>query len=203
MPLRRFVLVRHGETDGDSSVRYHGSTDVALSAEGRNQMRQVAAALGREEFGAFVASSLKRSWQAAWIVSDGQPVRMEAGFRERHFGRWEGLTKEEIQAKDPEAFAQWESGGEGFDYPGGEPRADFQARVRACIDTVLAAPGHQAIGVLHKGVIREIVKHLTGEALPADHPELGEKVVVTRRADGSWGLGQRSSDPEGLDNQAA
>ena len=37
--LRRIVLVRHGETVGNSSVRFHGSTDVALSDEGRAHMR--------------------------------------------------------------------------------------------------------------------------------------------------------------------
>ena len=42
--LRRILLVRHGETDGESSVRFHGSTDVDLSAEGREQ----AARAGRQ-----------------------------------------------------------------------------------------------------------------------------------------------------------
>ena len=37
--LRRIVLVRHGETVGNSSLRFHGSSDVALSDEGREQMR--------------------------------------------------------------------------------------------------------------------------------------------------------------------
>ena len=40
--LRRIVLVRHGETVGNSSVRFHGSGDVALSDEGRSHMREVA-----------------------------------------------------------------------------------------------------------------------------------------------------------------
>jgi len=203
MPIRRLILVRHGETDGESSIRYFGSTDVELSAQGRDQMRQVAGRLGHLEPDLYLASNLRRSWQAASLVSGGGSVRIERDLREISFGRWEGLTKEEIQARDPELFEQWQSRAEGFDYPGGEPRAAFQQRVQGCIDAVLAAPGHQAIGVLHKGVIREIVRHLTGENLEADHPELGERVIVTRRQDGSWGLGQRSSDPAGLDNRAA
>ena len=35
----RLILVRHGETEGESSIRYHGRTDVALSELGRAQMR--------------------------------------------------------------------------------------------------------------------------------------------------------------------
>ena len=80
--LRRIVLVRHGETVGNSRVRFHGSNDVALSDEGRAQMRQAAFRLRSENFELVVASSLQRSWEAARIVSGGAPVRLEADLRE-------------------------------------------------------------------------------------------------------------------------
>ncbi|MGA2411387.1 MAG: histidine phosphatase family protein, partial [Candidatus Binataceae bacterium] len=37
----RLVLVRHGETVGNSNIRYYGRTDIGLSDLGRNQMRAV------------------------------------------------------------------------------------------------------------------------------------------------------------------
>ena len=37
--LNRIVLVRHGETTGESSIRYYGATDVPLSDLGRQQVR--------------------------------------------------------------------------------------------------------------------------------------------------------------------
>jgi hypothetical protein len=54
------------------------------------------------------------------------------------------------------------------------------------------------VGVLHKGVIREIVRQLTGQSLGREEPALGEVVAVTRVAGGSWRVGERSSNPEGL-----
>ncbi len=60
--LRRIVLVRHGETVGNSSVRFHGSGDVALSDEGRRQMRETAFRLRSEIFDLVMASPLQRSW---------------------------------------------------------------------------------------------------------------------------------------------
>ena len=39
---RRIWLVRHGETEGQSSIRYHGSNDVPLSDVGRAQIRALA-----------------------------------------------------------------------------------------------------------------------------------------------------------------
>ena len=127
--LRRLVLMRHGETTGQSSIRFHGSTDVALSDEGRAQMRTAARGLVQECFDLVVASALRRSWQAAAIVAAGAPVRLEHGFNEIDFGRWEGLTKEEIEASDPVPYADWQAKVEDFEFPGGETRADFRARV--------------------------------------------------------------------------
>ena len=102
--LRRIVLIRHGETVGNSAERFHGSSDLALSAEGREQMRARGGALATEVFDLVVASTLRRSWEAAQIVSGGAPIRLEHEFREIHFGRWEGLTKSEIEASDPVAL---------------------------------------------------------------------------------------------------
>lgn len=202
MPIRRLILVRHGETDGESSIRYNGSTDVGLSAEGRAQMRRVASELRDEPTDLFVASTQRRSWGAAAIVGRGASVRMESDLRETHFGRWEGLTQEEIQAQDPDLFADWQAGTEGFEYPGGELRGDFQARVQSGLERLIASPGRTAIAVLHKGVIREIVRHLTGEVTAKDQPPMGGRILLTRLGDGSWQLGQRSSDPPGV-NEAA
>lgn len=201
--LRRIVLVRHGETDGNSSVRLHGSSDVALSAAGRAHVRAAAAALDGQHFDLHVASPLRRSWESAWIVSGGRPVRLVDEFREIHFGRWEGMTKEEIEASDPVGYQAWTSGAEGFEYPGGERRADFRDRVGRGVRRLLAEPVRSAVLVVHKGVVRAVVRELTGEELPADAPPLGGIVHLTRDADGSWFVGKRSSNPPALEESAA
>jgi broad specificity phosphatase PhoE len=184
--LRRIVLVRHGETDGESSVRFHGSSDVDLSAEGREQVARAGRALRGQPIDLVVASPLRRSWRAAWIAGGGAPVRLESDFREVDFGRWEGLTKEEIQTRDPILYQKWQSGGGGFDYPGGESRQEFRARVSRGLARLLAADVDCALLVLHKGVIRVIVEELTGKGLPLGDPQLGGIVMLTRAPDGRW-----------------
>jgi broad specificity phosphatase PhoE len=199
--LRQLVLVRHGETDGDSSVRFHGSSDVDLSPEGRAQMRAVATRLQRVP-DLVVASPLRRSWRSAAIVGRGASVRLERDFREIHFGRFEGLTKEEIRARDPIAFEDWQARKPGFEYPGGELREEFRERVRRGLDRLLEADARDALVVVHKGVIRTIVETLAGEMLAPDEPAVGDVVVLTRRPDGTWFRGQHSSNPPGLDPAA-
>lgn len=203
MPLRRLLLLRHGETDGASSVRMVGSTDADLSEQGRDQMRRAAAQINLEAVDLVVASPLKRSWRAAWIVGRGAMVRLDADLREIHFGRWEGLSHEEIEARDPVLFADWRAGAAGFEFPGGEPREAFRERVGRGLERLLAADAHTALAVLHKGVIREIVRRLLDEPLPADRPALAELVTLTRRPDGTWFAGTRSSNPPALEEGAA
>ncbi len=198
MALRQLLLVRHGETNGASSIRYFGSTDVELSAEGRAQMAEVSLRLASRRVDLWLASNLRRSWGAAGIVARGASIRLDPDLREIHFGQWEGLTREEIQARDPVLFQDWQAGTAGFEYPGGEARAAFQARIARALERVLASGASNAVGVLHKGVIRELARQLTGQPMPKDEPALGAEVALTRVAGGSWLLGQRSSDPVGL-----
>ena len=198
MALRQILLVRHGETDGASSIRYFGSTDVDLSEEGRAHMRQLAHQLASRRVDLWLASNLRRSWRSAAIVSRGARVRIEPELREIHFGQWEGLTQEEIAARDPVLFQDWQAGRDGFEFPGGEARAAFRARVGRVLERLLAGQARFVAGVLHKGVIREVARQLTGEAIPRTEPALGELVMLTRVADGPWLRGVRSSDPPGL-----
>ncbi len=195
--LRRLVLVRHGETEGQSSIRYFGSTDVDLSAEGRAQMREVAGHLSSWPTDIVVASPLQRSWKSAAIAGRGSQVRLYHAFREVDFGRWEGFTADEIRDTDPTRYAEWQEGADTFAYPSGEARPAFKARVVAGLNELLQERATSALLVLHKGVIRVIVEELLGEALPEGAPELGEVTTISRRDDG-WAAGTPSSDPEGL-----
>jgi broad specificity phosphatase PhoE len=196
--LRRIVMVRHGETEGNSSVRFHGRTDVPLCDEGRAQLRRIARTMRTEAFDLVVASPLRRSWEGASIVSGGAPIRLESDFREIDFGRWEGLTAEEIEASDPTLYQDWQSGVANFDCPGGEPRAEFRARVMRGLESLVASGAVSVLLVSHKGVIRAIGEQLLGHPL-SEGPELGGVVALSRGADDAWFEGRRGSNPPGLD----
>ena len=160
----RLTLVRHGETAGQSSIRYYGRTDVPLSAAGREQMRRVGVALADRRFRVAYTSTLARSTEAARIVTTGIPVIAVAEFDEIDFGEWEGLTAEEIQARHPALFAQWGLRRSDFQYPGGESSRVFRTRVTAALHHHLAqSQVDELLFVLHKGVMRSILAELLGE----------------------------------------
>jgi broad specificity phosphatase PhoE len=193
--LNRIVLVRHGETVGESSVRYYGATDVPLSDLGRQQARQARLALPGDAFDLVVTSPLARAWESARIVRPNGGVRLVAELREIDFGDWEGLTADEIRARDPIRYEDWKQKRPHFEFPGGERRADFQARVDRAVGDMLAAGASSALVVVHKGVIRAITRSILGAELPEGAPALGGIVQLTRRASGSWFAGRNSSAP--------
>jgi len=171
------ILVRHGETEGESSIRYHGRNDVPLSDLGRAQMRAARATI-EEEYGGLAfervfTSPLVRAAEGARIIVSADapaPVALEE-FAEVHFGDFEGLTREEISARFPDEYVRWRADplSPAYTYPGGENRAAFTARVERGVVLMLShwaperAPGAtRALLVAHRGVIRTTVKTLAG-----------------------------------------
>ena len=51
--------------------------------------------------------------------------------------------------------------------------------------------------VVHKGVIRAIVREVVGEELAEGLPELGGIVQLTRNVSGRWFVGRRGSSTPG------
>src|SRR5258705_7388960 len=92
-------------------------------------MRAAGRGLRQEVFNLVVASPLRRSWEGARIVAGAAPVRLEEGLREIDFGRWEGPTSDEIEARDPVLYPEWRERARRLEFPGGGPRAQVHGRV--------------------------------------------------------------------------
>jgi broad specificity phosphatase PhoE len=173
--LKTLILVRHGETAGESSIRYHGRNDVPLSDLGRAQMLAARAAIdahhGGLGFARIFTSPLIRAAEGARIIAaEPAPITLEE-FAEVHFGDFEGLTREEIRARFPDEYARWRADplSPAYTYPGGESRAAFAARVERGVARMLSLwtpdgtrGATRAIVVAHRGVIRTIVQTLSG-----------------------------------------
>lgn len=187
----RVTLVRHGETTGQSSIRYHGASDVPLSDTGRRQMSRVRAALRGEAFDAVFTSRLRRSVEAAEIITGGGVILTPvAAFDEINFGRWEGWTREEIAARDPENYRLWQDKLDSFRYPEGDSRTDFHARVAGGLAGLLCRNlGESFLMVLHRGVISVILTELLTLS-PEDRSRveiaLGSIHVLLRNGDAQW-----------------
>ena len=189
------VLVRHGETEVESSIRYHGRNDVALSDLGRAQMlaarREIELRFGDTRFDHIFATPLCRAMEGARLIAGhGANIITVEEFTEVHFGLFEGLTKEEIQERYPIEFEKWRGDPltPSYTYPEGESRAGFVERVERGIETTLKfidaakrAESNSALIVAHRGVIRTIVHALIGAEPTVD---LGSIQILAR--DSLW-----------------
>lgn len=159
MQTRRLHLVRHGDTVGESSVRYHGSNDVPLSDTGRAQVASLVPLLQGVAPVAVVHSPLVRAVESASILGRGcgwDAERFESfdSFREIHFGACEGMTAAEIAAAHPEFWAAHQRG-EASGFPGGEPLERFAQRVAEGFHELLERhPRGDLVVVAHRGIVR-------------------------------------------------
>src|SRR5438445_10830162 len=73
------------------------------------------------------------------------------------FGSWEGLTRDEARARDPEAWAQWRSAPHLLKLAGGETIAEVAARVTAGIEALQAAHDGQTVVLVSHGVVARVI----------------------------------------------
>lgn len=106
--MLQVYLLRHGETlynaDGN---RYCGATDIDLTEKGVQQAHQAAQMLTSIKFDAIYASPLQRAFKTAQIAARHPHVLTDPRLIEANFGAWEGKTRAEFVAENPELWNQW------------------------------------------------------------------------------------------------
>jgi broad specificity phosphatase PhoE len=154
-------FVHHGETEWNRAGRFQGRHDSPLTPEGRRQAMRVASLLARElpppRQVALVTSPLGRAMTTAGIIADALdlPIVSDNRLSELSLGDWEGLTREEIEARSGTPLA----GASRFDWylrvPGAEDVAAVLARLREWLaerrETTIAV-GHGVSGRLLRGL---------------------------------------------------
>jgi probable phosphoglycerate mutase len=163
--VTRLFLVRHGATTLSAEDRFAGSTDVDLSEEGREQARRLGERLAGERASAIYASPLKRTMETAALV--GAPSGLRAvprdGLREIDHGRWEQLTRAEVERRFKEEYAAWEEDPFTFAPVGGESGLSVMARALPVVREIVAGHrGEKVIVVSHKATLRLVLSSLLG-----------------------------------------
>lgn len=149
----KLTLIRHGTTDWNALRRFQGQTDVPLSDDGRRQALAIATALRSERFDRIYSSDLSRAFETARILAESHNIEVIADprLREFDFGRWEGLTWEQIVAIDGRLGGQPPTKPKLYDPDGGESFAQVCARIRSFFDE-LAQQSYESVAVVtHAG----------------------------------------------------
>ncbi len=161
----RIFLIRHGATTLTAEDRFAGATDVQLSDTGREQVRRLAVRLKDDGITAVYASPLGRTVETASILAEphGLEVQTREGLREISHGRWEQMTRCEVDAQFPEEAAAWDEDPYTFAPLGGESGLAVTARaLPVLMDIVRENQGGNVLVVSHKATIRLLLSSLLG-----------------------------------------
>lgn len=132
-PDQRVVLVRHAQTAWSLSGQHTGTTDLALTDEGRDATRLLAERLGGDRFARVLTSPLQRAAETCRIAGFGDRAEAREDLVEWDYGAYEGRTTADIRTDEPD-WDLWRHGA-----PGGESPADLQARIDRVVDELLDA----------------------------------------------------------------
>ncbi len=161
----RVYFVRHGATQLTAENRFSGAVGVDLSDEGRAQVARLASRLAGDDVSALYCSTMSRAVETAEILARPRsltPVQDEA-LKEISHGRWEGLTRQEVEDRFPEEYAAWESDPFTFAPVGGESGISVLARALPAVRRIVSAHRDQTtIVVSHKATLRLLLSSLLG-----------------------------------------
>lgn len=155
--MKRLWLVRHGPTHARTLA---GWSDLPADLGDAAALARLAAALPEVPV---VSSDLIRAVATADAIRGRRPrLPHDAALREMHFGRWEGLTADEVAARDPGLSRRFWTDPAAAAPPGGEDWPQLSARVLGAAGRLLAAHD-EVIIVAHFGPILALVQRATGE----------------------------------------
>ncbi|HKV85068.1 MAG TPA: histidine phosphatase family protein [Ktedonobacterales bacterium] len=166
----RFVLLRHGEAEGNRELRYLGSTDAPLTPEGERQAEQLARGLAGYPLAALYTSPLLRARRTAAIIGAALalPPVIEPALREQDFGAWENRTRAEVHAEAADRLAAWERGE--APPPDGESLAAVSERIVALANRLAALHAGEMVALAsHVGPIKALVAAALGLAPGGAH----------------------------------
>lgn len=169
--VTRVVLVRHGQTEWNNGARFQGHTDSPLTQIGERQAQALGKRLAGERFAAVFSSDLGRARRTAEIIAEhtGHTVKTDARLRERGLGIFEGLRRDEIEARFPEESRKYYSRQADYAVPGGESAMGRFRLGLECLNELAERHSSGTILVVtHGGLVQGMFRHVTG--LPFEAP---------------------------------
>lgn len=167
--MYEFILLRHGESQGNIESRHQGQSDWPLTDLGSHQALALAERWQREgrRFDRVLSSPLQRARQTAEIANQfiGAPMELDPDFAERDLGELTGLTHAEAsQSVPPPPFlTPYEPYGNT-----GEGQWQLFLRTGRALQKMLALPKGKYLIVSHRGFLGMLMYAILGIAPQAN-----------------------------------
>ena len=147
--------IRHGETKWSLSGQHTGTTDIALTDNGRRIAERMRPLLAANPFRLVFCSPMRRARETCELAGLGENAVIDSDLIEWNYGEYEGLTPKQIHEVAP-GWLLFQDG-----CPGGESPEQVGARVDRVIARVRGAEGDIAL-FAHGHVLRVLAARWIG-----------------------------------------
>lgn len=158
----RIVLIRHGHVEGIAPERFRGRADLPLTALGRKQAEITAQRVAVCQPVAIYSSPLRRAIETAKPLADlcSLAIQRTAAFSDINYGKWQGLTPDEVRGRWPAQLEQWYTAPQLVSFPDGESLSDVSARMSGSLYPLLRRHESETIAIVaHDTINRVLLLH--------------------------------------------
>lgn len=171
-------LVRHGQTDWNLKGRIQSIENYPLNETGQKQASFLSEKLKDVSFQSVITSGLTRTTETALIIVQDNPLKftIDQRLRERNYGSWEGVPKEEYHGATKEN--KWDV----------EKDSHVTERaMEALKDIAQQHSGSNVLVVSHGGVLRNVIALLQNVSPKSIKPENAGYVILSY-CEGKWSI---------------
>lgn len=191
--MTHFIIVRHGESEGNAHGEFHGQYNSDLTERGHLQAECTARFVDRYTIDAFYASDIRRAFSTAVHAAARRDMTVlpDKGLREIYAGVWEKMRFDDIAVRYAEAYRVWHEDIGHSRPPEGESVAELAVRVNAAFERLAREnDGRTVFVATHATPIRAMRCLWTDGNLDAmkDTPWAPNASVTTAVYDGAFRL---------------
>jgi probable phosphoglycerate mutase len=161
--MLQLLVIRAGCTEYDQQGRIQGTLDIPLSEDGRREADQVIDELRAEKIDAIYTSPCQAARHIANALgetADLKPKVLEQLHNLDH-GLWQGMLVDDVKAKQPKVYRQWQEQPETICPPQGETVRAAKVRVAAALLKLLKKhKSARLVAVVVPEPLASVVRHV-------------------------------------------
>lgn len=165
------MFVRHGETVANKNNWYYGLTDSPVTERGQEQGKAAGIVIDRLNFKPDIIymSERTRTHETLELMGfDKDSAIIDRRINEQNMGEFECMTYQEIAAKHPKAFDEWNLDFNHYKPPGGESHLELVTRVKSFMEDLIDQEknlNRRVLVVSHGGVMHSVYTYINRENL--------------------------------------
>jgi broad specificity phosphatase PhoE len=157
--MTTLYLVRHGQTAWNREEVFRGRADIPLNEIGRKEALLTGQYLERVKVDLLYSSPLSRAVETAEAIAryQGKEVQISQGLIDIDFGRWQGVSHEEVKERYGDLYRQWNDTPHLVGFPRGESLEDVRERALRVIDEIVRDHADETLLMVSHRVVNKTV----------------------------------------------